>query len=275
MTIDCEEMLRGARTESKLVSVSWKSRSVGAGLGHSCPYLQALASSTGYWPQFAFATSVSNLVDLATMGLIGQKAGFSASFEEQLKAILEVTGSSLSSIATSIKARTAAAIEQSAKRKEESGQRKAIAEQLVADGVRDGRLDAVAGPGVVAELGGGIEGPAAGAEKETSDHVKVEIVGPKSSALVRAAAQEHCAIGCEQPAVSFERLPVVVIKGFATKGDKMQDVLWDVMSEWAAVLVENQVRYRRLHVSGRAPFDLESLRHRWRTLYSPPTRSRR
>lgn len=222
LTIDCEEMLRGARTESKLVS--------------------ALASSTGYWPQFAFATSVSNLVDLATMGLIGQKAGFSASFEEQLKAILEVTGSALSSIATSIKARTATAIEQSAKRKEESGQRKAIAEQLGTDGVRDGRLDAVAGPGVVAELGGGIEGPAAGAEKETSDHTKVEIVGPKSSALVRAAAQEHGASG-EQPAVAFERLPVVVIKGFATKGDKMQEVLWDVMSEWAAVLVENQVAH--------------------------------
>ncbi|GAA5992192.1 hypothetical protein JCM10908_001812 [Rhodotorula pacifica] len=222
LTIDCEEMLKNARNESKLVS--------------------ALASSTGYWPQFAFASSVSNLVDLATMGLIGQKAGFSASFEEQLKAILEVTGSALSSIATSVKTRTAAAIEESAKRKETAGQRRAIAEQLHTSGVRDGRIDTVTGPGIVAELGGGVEGPAAGAEKETSAETEVEIVGPKSSALVRASANEFSDNG-DQPSVSFERLPVVVIKGFATKGDAMQEKLWDVLSDWAAVLVENQVAH--------------------------------
>lgn len=238
-------MLKNARTESKLISVRCAFYPDPFGpkaiRSHSPHPIQALASSTGYWPQFAFASSVSNLVDLATMGLIGQKAGFSASFEEQLKAILEVTGSALSSIASSIKTRTAAAIDQSAKRKETAGQRKAIAEQLEHTGVRDGRLDTVAGTGVVAELGGGIEGPAAGAEKEASTDTRVEIVGPKSSAFVRAAASEHATDG-EQPAVTFERLPVVIIKGFATKGDAMQEKLWDVLSEWAAVLVENQVR---------------------------------
>ncbi|KAG0655356.1 mitochondrial escape protein 2 [Rhodotorula mucilaginosa] len=223
LTIDCEDMLKNARSESKLIS--------------------ALASSTGYWPQFAFASSVSNLVDLATMGLIGQKAGFSASFEEQLKAILEVTGSALSSIASSIKTRTAAAIEQSTQRKETAGQRHAVAEQLETTGVRDGRLDYVSGTGLVAELGAGIEGPAAGAEKETSSDTRVEIIGPKSSAFVRAAASEHATNGEQAAAVAFERLPVVVIKGFAAKGDAMQEKLWDVLSEWAAVLVENQVAH--------------------------------
>jgi hypothetical protein len=175
------------------------------------------------------------------MGLIGQKAGFSASFEEQLKAILEVTGSALSSIASSIKTRTAAAIEQSTQRKETAGQRHAVAEQLETTGVRDGRLDYVSGTGLVAELGAGIEGPAAGAEKETSSDTRVEIIGPKSSAFVRAAASEHATNGEQAAAVAFERLPVVVIKGFAAKGDAMQEKLWDVLSEWAAVLVENQV----------------------------------
>ena len=34
----------------------------------------ALASQTGYWPVFTFLQSVNNLIDLASVGLIGQKS---------------------------------------------------------------------------------------------------------------------------------------------------------------------------------------------------------
>lgn len=33
----------------------------------------ALAAQTGYWPVFTFLNSMNNLVDIASVGLIGQK----------------------------------------------------------------------------------------------------------------------------------------------------------------------------------------------------------
>ncbi|EGU11742.2 Dynactin [Rhodotorula toruloides ATCC 204091] len=231
LTIDCNQLIKAGRSDTKLVS--------------------ELASTVGYWPQFVLASSISNMIDLASMGLIGQKAGFTASLDQQLKSILEVTATALSSIAAATRARSAAALAANTSQKEVVARREAVATQLRTEGVRDGRLDAVAGNGVVAELGGGIEGPAAGVEKEVGPDVKVEIVGPTSSMVVREAARvtaiaENAASGEDLAAnagPAVERLPVVVIKGFAAKGEAKQEVLWDVLSEWAAVLVENQIAH--------------------------------
>jgi hypothetical protein len=35
--------------------------------------VDALSRQTGYWPVFTFLDSISNLIDLASVGLIGQK----------------------------------------------------------------------------------------------------------------------------------------------------------------------------------------------------------
>jgi hypothetical protein len=35
--------------------------------------IAALAQQTGYWPVFTFFNSMSTLIDLASVGLIGQK----------------------------------------------------------------------------------------------------------------------------------------------------------------------------------------------------------
>ncbi|GAA6010157.1 hypothetical protein JCM10207_005643 [Rhodosporidiobolus poonsookiae] len=226
LTIDCDALLKSARSDTKLVN--------------------ELASTTGYWPQFVLAASLNNMIDLAAMGLIGQKAGFSSSLDTQLKAILEVTSSALSSIATSTRARAAATLANSSSRRDTQHEREAAAEQLRTEGVRDGRIDAVAGSGVVSELGGGIEGPAAGEDKEVGDGVKVEIVGPQSAAFIKDAVRSVCqnaATEGESPAQSVERLPVVVIKSFSGKGEAKQELLYDVLSEWAAVLVENQIAH--------------------------------
>lgn len=40
-----------------------------------------LAQQTGYWPVFTSLNSMSNMVDLASVGLIGQKGSSSQSFE--------------------------------------------------------------------------------------------------------------------------------------------------------------------------------------------------
>lgn len=54
MYVDCRE-LQKASSDSLLVG--------------------GLARQTGYWPIFTFFDSMSNLLDLASVGLIGQKGG--------------------------------------------------------------------------------------------------------------------------------------------------------------------------------------------------------
>lgn len=80
--IDCEEMYKtGGGSDSGIVS--------------------SLAKQTGYWPVFSFLSSMNNLIDLASVGLIGQKAGFSTTVESQMKEILEVTGGALKNVRSS------------------------------------------------------------------------------------------------------------------------------------------------------------------------------
>ena len=43
---------------------------------------------------------MNNLIDIATVGLIGQKAGLSTSIEEQVKEMLEVVGTGLKGVST-------------------------------------------------------------------------------------------------------------------------------------------------------------------------------
>jgi ABC-type ATPase involved in cell division len=52
LTIDCRA-LQNATSDSKLIT--------------------ALAKQTGYWPVFSFLNSFNQLIDLASVGLIGQK----------------------------------------------------------------------------------------------------------------------------------------------------------------------------------------------------------
>ena len=42
--------------------------------------VSALANQTGYWPVFSFLNSVNNLIDLASVGLIGQKGAHTSIF---------------------------------------------------------------------------------------------------------------------------------------------------------------------------------------------------
>ena len=53
MIIDCAEMFK-SKTDPQVVS--------------------ALADETGYYPVFSFLSSLNGLIDLASVGLIGQKS---------------------------------------------------------------------------------------------------------------------------------------------------------------------------------------------------------
>lgn len=66
--------------------------------GTDAGLLTSLAKQTGYWPMFSFLSSMNNLIDLASVGLIGQKAGFSTTVDAQMKEVLEVTGGALKQV---------------------------------------------------------------------------------------------------------------------------------------------------------------------------------
>lgn len=66
--------------------------------GSDSAVIVGLAKQTGYWPVFSFLSSMNSMIDLASMGLIGQKAGFSTSVDQQMKEILEVVGGALKKV---------------------------------------------------------------------------------------------------------------------------------------------------------------------------------
>lgn len=49
--------------------------------------ISEVAAELGYWPQFTALSSLNNLIDLVSIGLIGQKAGFSSDTATQLKGV--------------------------------------------------------------------------------------------------------------------------------------------------------------------------------------------
>ncbi|KAG9016840.1 mitochondrial escape protein 2 [Tulasnella sp. JGI-2019a] len=70
--------------------------------GSDSAMILALARQTSYWPIFSFLSSMNSMIDLASVGLIGQKAGFSSSVEDQLKEILEVVGGALKQVSVEL-----------------------------------------------------------------------------------------------------------------------------------------------------------------------------
>jgi hypothetical protein len=103
----------------------------------------------------------------------------------------------------------------------------------------DGRLDCVAGNGVMSELGfgdemmrdddsdvvvGGVKGDAMHEEKENSQEREKE--------RKQRSVQDMQALGS---------LPIVVVRNYASKGGANKQELLTVLAGWAATLVENQV----------------------------------
>lgn len=138
LIIDCSEIVKAGRgSDSKLVG--------------------ELASQLGYFPQFQWASSFNNLIDIASVGLIGTKAGFSTNLDVQIKQVLDVAAAALKKLSDDAKlARERAGIVEREKLdllKNESG----FVRNVQSGNVHDGRLDCLAGNGIMGELGMGIE----------------------------------------------------------------------------------------------------------------------
>lgn len=85
LVIDCKK-IQEARGDSKTIN--------------------AAATEVGYRPVFSWMNSISSMIDLAAMGTIGTKTGFSETVENQLVKIWTNTGSALRSIALSNRRKT-------------------------------------------------------------------------------------------------------------------------------------------------------------------------
>ncbi|KAK9895624.1 hypothetical protein P389DRAFT_152177 [Cystobasidium minutum MCA 4210] len=263
LIIDCQDIIKlGRGSESKLVA--------------------ALASQCGYFPQFQWASSFNNLIDIASVGLIGTKAGFATNLDVQIKQILDVTSTALKSLADDAKLSRDRAAESEHQRKAMFEEQAGFVDNVRLGNIHDGRLDCVAGNGIIGELGMGIEPepndygtlresvtlssvnasapmPAekAADDNPTNDHATVprrrrpgeysQIYGPASIAKAVAASEPYNPAEEEGKAstADLDQIPVVVIRGFDEKegGNKGHEVLYTGMADWAAALVENKVAH--------------------------------
>ena len=222
--------------------------------------VSALADQTGYWPVFSFLSSLNGLIDLASVGLIGQKAGFATPVDQQLRQMLEIVGGALKDVSSHAREQHKAVVDHQRQSEELSAQHERRRELIVRGGWHDGRLDCIAGNGVMSELG-------LGDERTTEEDllpiasvpliddiapIAGEGVPPNTLSLTSVTQEPSNAVPPPAPAVSegsdideeaelIRTLPIVVLKNFAQKTAKGD--LWNVLAEWGASLIENRVAH--------------------------------
>ncbi|PCH38691.1 hypothetical protein WOLCODRAFT_131000 [Wolfiporia cocos MD-104 SS10] len=200
-----------------------------------------LAQQTGYWPVFSIFNSLNNLIDLASVGLIGQKAGLSSSLTDQLKQILEVVGTGLARVNTTHHKQRDRA-RQNARLAELKEEEEARLRERIREGRwHDGRLDCIAGNGVMSELGVGDEWLGEGDADAKADPVDREARVSEEERHEEKSKGRRRSVDDVQ---AIEAMPIVIIKGFETKGSgpSKQEML-DVLAQWAATLAQNQVAH--------------------------------
>lgn len=143
---------------------------------------------------------------------------------DQIKQILEVVGRGLSNV----HAYHEKEVEYEVKRREFLRRQQERIKQMQRGEWHDGRLDCVAGNGIMSELG-------IGDEKFGSDDV---VSGDYETEPLNAGAEEEGEPNGDLDAM--RALPVVVIRGFEDRVGGKSELL-DVVAQWATSLVENKV----------------------------------
>ena len=162
-------------------------------------------------------------------------AGLSASLPEQTTQLLEVVGTALRASAATRRTGAQRARTRTAQAAQAEKEAARVRERIARGTWFDPRMGAVAGGGVMAELGVGDErvweadleaAKPRGAARDAGDHVDaLPAVAPDMDA-------DADAVGA---------LPIVVVKNFAPGGGR-EDVM-DVFARWAAALVEGGVAH--------------------------------
>ncbi|KAJ7366516.1 RNA12 protein-domain-containing protein [Mycena albidolilacea] len=194
--------------------------------------MKVLARQTGFWPFFSFLGSIHHLIDLASVGLIGQKANLSSTLPEQVREMLAVVRRSLKHVKSSHHRYTIRQIRGRARVEDSEHIHAARSERIQRGTWHDGRLDCVAGNGIVAELG-------IGDERMGDDNVvlpRIEPEGGREEVDTRRKQKSKAQIA------AAEGLPIVVLRNFDARGSSREEI-YDVLAEWAAGLVENQLAH--------------------------------
>lgn len=176
--------------------------------------------------------------------MYAREAGLSNTVPDQLKQILEVVGSALMNVNRSLRKATKHEFKiqrEAEARKIEEARR---TERIRQGTWHDGRLDCVAGNGIMSELGVGDEDFSAEYSKIGLDEGNEAFMMEE---LKKEKEVENELIRKERSAEEIEAiatLPVVVIKNYGARGNVYREELQKVISQWAATLVENKVSDR-------------------------------
>ncbi|TFK25029.1 exonuclease [Coprinopsis marcescibilis] len=210
LVIDCRE-LQKATSDNQLVN--------------------GLAHQTGYWPIFTLFNSMGNLFDLASVGLIGQKAGLTSSLTDQLDQVLSVVSVGLKRVAAAHRADQKHKAELKERLEAKTQQDVRIRERLINGTWHDGRLDCVAGNGIMCELGVG--------DEPFDDVLDSTYLGALEAGPPEKAKKELS----QEDLDNLKALPIVVIRNYTTKVGSTKDELLKALAEWSASLVENQIAH--------------------------------
>ncbi|KAG8903451.1 mitochondrial escape protein 2 [Tulasnella sp. 403] len=225
----------------------------------------SLAKQTGYWPVFSFLSSMGNLIDLAAVGLIGQKAGFTTTVDAQMKEILEVVGGTLKRLsADTLKDNQKKQLKRvSSPPDEKPADSPSTPEPKVEPTATDEKKDSSI-LDAVASSSASIVSSGVSAVSSSVSAVSSSVVGAKDDVqgfLTKAAAgilgekQQH---GPEEDIWTRDRtsassphlvdetinaLPLVIIRNFEVKSAGKREDLLSVLADWVATLVEHRVAH--------------------------------
>jgi hypothetical protein len=159
-------------------------------------------------------------------------AGMSTSTQEQLRQVLTVVTSALNSVSASNHATIKRGIECEERRRLDELEAEQRREAIRRGTWHDGRIDCVAGNGVISELGVGIESfEGEYEEKELGNAGKPELETKKQNSERREDID------------TIRALPIVILKNFSltSKASPTKDEMLGVLAQWAAALVEDKV----------------------------------
>ncbi|GJJ12482.1 hypothetical protein Clacol_006724 [Clathrus columnatus] len=197
--------------------------------------VKSLARQTGYRPIFTFLDSFKNVIDIASVGLIGQKAGLSSSLQDQVKEVLDVVEQGLR--------RATIYVERESKRGEENEKLKEKRNQWQAERIakiksghfHDGRIDCVAGNGIMSELGVGIERFDDESERSLPDNEhQLKQEQPPS---ITAERKEYKSVR------SIEAIPVIVIKHYDANCQGTKSLITTALANWAGRLASGKIAH--------------------------------
>lgn len=164
------------------------------------------------------------------MIFIAVTASLSSSLLDQVKQILEVVGTALRSVSAACRKQALHSHENATRAEDEVREAVRIQERICRGIWHDPRLGAIAGGGLIAELGVGDE-PFGECDEDLVSHTDEMNV----SNLPEGKRED------KDPADLQARsaVPIVVLKNYTAGG---KEEVMDVFAKWAAALIEGQVR---------------------------------